>query len=382
MKVAIDIRRARDYGVGTYTRNLVATLARLDPQSHYLLVGRQEDWNELTPLPGNFSFLPFAAESDGLRRDAQLCWLLKRRRVTLLHTPYLAAPWLMSCRHIVTVHDTAEFLDFSADGGPLASALRVYRTRRALHRACCILSVSEATRRDLQRLFELPADKIHVVYNALDARLAQQPPAGEAERTLSRYSVQGPYLLYAGNVAPRKNIPRLIEAFAIVREELREHPQLKHLKLIIIGDELSKHPQLRHAVVKSRTQQDVRFLGFLPPQALSVFYARAAAFVFPSLYEGFGLPPLEAMALGTPVVTSNVSALPEVLGDAAVYVNPENVFDISRGIHQALVDEKLRGQLKQRGLEQVKRFSWENSVRRVLEIYRAQLAPPQGQSTR
>lgn len=377
MKVAIDIRRARDYGVGTYTRNLVATLARLDTQSRYVLVGRQEDWNELAPLPGNFSFLPFATDTDGLRHDARLSWLLQRHRLPLLHTPYLAAPWLMPCRHIITVHDTEEFLDFSTDGGPLVGAIRVYRTRRALHRACCILSVSEATRRDLRRLFELPAEKIQVVYNALDARLAQQPPAGEAERTLSRYSVQGPYLLYAGNVKPRKNIPRLIEAFAIVRDELRGHPQLKELKLIIIGDELSKHPQLRHAVVKSRTQQDVRFLGFLPPQALSVFYARAAAFVFPSLHEGFGLPPLEAMALGTPVVTSNVSALPEVLGDAAVYVNPENVFDISRGIRQALLDDKLRAQLKQRGPEQVKRFSWDNSVRRVLEIYRSQLEPTQ-----
>ncbi|MGH9788435.1 MAG: glycosyltransferase family 4 protein [Candidatus Acidiferrales bacterium] len=288
----------------------------------------------------------------------------------------------MPCRHIVTVHDTAEFLDFSTDGGPLVGALRLFRTRRVLHRACRILSVSEATRRDLQRLFELPADKIQVVYNALDARLAQQPPAEEAERTLSRYSVQGPYLLYAGNVAPRKNLPRLIEAFALVREELREHPQLKGLKLIIIGDELSKHPQLRRAVVKSRTQQDVRFLGFLPPQSLSVFYARAAAFVFPSLHEGFGLPPLEAMALGTPVVTSNTSSLPEVLGDAAVYVNPENVFDISRGIHQALVDEELRAELKRRGPEQVRRFSWDDSVRRVLEIYRAELEPRQSAEAR
>ncbi|MCI0402522.1 MAG: glycosyltransferase family 4 protein [Acidobacteria bacterium] len=378
MKVAIDIRRARDYGVGTYTRNLVATLARLDTQSRYLLVGRQEDWNELLPLPANFSFLPFATDTDGLRHDARLSWLLERQRAPLLHTPYLAAPWLLPCRHIVTVHDTAEFLDFSGDVGPLSSALRVYRTRRALHRACCILSVSEATRRDLRRLFELPGDKIQVVYNALDARLAHQPPsAEEAERTLNRYSVQGPYLLYAGNVKPRKNIPRLIEAFALVREELREHAQLRGLKLIIIGDELSKHPQLRHAVVKSRTQQDVRFLGFLPQQALSVFYARAAAFVFPSLHEGFGLPPLEAMALGTPVVTSNVSALPEVLGEAAVYVNPENVFDISRGIRQALLDEKLRAQLKQRGLEQVRRFSWDDSVRRVLDIYRTQSPPAQ-----
>lgn len=369
MKVAIDIRHVHDYGVGTYTRNLVATLARLDRESSFLLLGRREDWSELPALPENFALLEFDRGAEGMRRDAQLGWRLRRQQVPLLHTPYLAAPWMMPCRHILTVHDTAEFLD-AADGASFRDLLYFYRVRRSLHRACRILSVSQATRRDLQRLFELPANKIEVVYNALDARLEQPPAAEEVERTLSRYSVQGPYLLYAGNVKPRKNIPRLIEAFALVKDELREHPRYADLKLIVIGDELTKHPSLRRAVVQSRTQNDVRFLGFVPPQSLSVFYSKASAFVFPSLYEGFGLPPLEAMALGTPVVTSNVTALPEVLGEAAVYVNPENVFDISRGIRQALLDDELRAQLRQRGLEQVRRFSWENSVRRVLEIYR------------
>ncbi|HXE74127.1 MAG TPA: glycosyltransferase family 1 protein [Candidatus Xenobia bacterium] len=371
MRVAIDIRRVHDFGVGTYTRNLVRTLARLDTESQYLLLGRQPDWNELLPLPANFSLLEFQIDVDGLRHDARLDWLLRRHRAQLLHTPYLMAPWLIPCRHILTVHDTSEFFDVSANGFSLRELLLFYRTRSGLRRAWRVLSVSEATRRDLQSLFGLPPDRIEVIYNALDTRLEQRPSPEEIDRTLNRYSVQGPYLLYAGNVKPRKNIPRLIEAFALVKEELREHPEYSRLNLIIIGDELSKHPQLRRAVVQSRTQHHVRFLGFVPPQSLSVFYSRAAAFVFPSLHEGFGLPPLEAMALGAPVVAANTSALPEVLGDAAVYVNPENVFDISRGIQQVLLDADLRARLQARGPQHAQKFSWEKSVQRVLELYRS-----------
>src|SRR5213076_2539840 len=124
------------------------------------------------------------------------------------------------------------------------------------------------------------------------------------------------------------------------------------LKLIIIGDELSKHPDLRRTVIRSGVQNDVRFLGFIPIEALRIFYDEAKIFVFPSLYEGFGLPPLEAMAHGTPVVTSNVSSLPEVVGNAAVLVNPENVFEIMRALHRVLTDQALRTRMKDRGYEQ------------------------------
>ena len=365
MKVAIDIRRVRDFGVGTYTRNLIATLARLDRETHYTLVGTGDDWSHLDRLPDNFSLLE--AEPG---RALRLAWKLRRQKTQLCHTPYLATSWVFPCPHVVTVHDTAEFLDLSGDGGTLADLIRFQRTRLALRRARRILSVSQATGRDLQRLFGIPRDKIEVIYNALDPRLAGTPPPADQERTLSRYNVNSPYLLYAGNVKPHKNLPRLIEAFALVKDELRAHPRYADLKLLIIGDELSQHPQLRRTVIQSRTQQDVRFLGFVDAPTLSIFYARAAAFVFPSLHEGFGLPPLEAMAHGTPVVSSNVSALPEVLGEAALYVNPENVFDISRGIRQLLLDDKLRQYLAEQGRAQVAKFSWEKSVERVLAVYR------------
>ena len=155
----------------------------------------------------------------------------------------------------------------------------------------------------------------------------------------------------------------------MLRGDLENHPVYKDLRLIIIGDEISRYPAVRRAVIKTRVEDVVRFLGFVPFETLRVFFEAAAAFVFPSLYEGFGLPPLEAMASGTPVVTSNVSSLPEVVGDAAVLVNPENVFDIARGIREALLDQNLRTDLIRKGYRQTRRFSWAQTARQVLEIY-------------
>ena len=155
----------------------------------------------------------------------------------------------------------------------------------------------------------------------------------------------------------------------MLREQLAAHPVYGDLRLVIIGDTISQYPAVRQAVLKSKMEHAVRFLGFVPFDTLRCFYESAAAFVFPSRHEGFGLPPLEAMACGTPVVTSNVSSLPEVAGDAAMLVNPGNVFDIARGIREVLTDEPLRAELIRRGRAQAARFSWERSAREVLEIY-------------
>jgi glycosyltransferase involved in cell wall biosynthesis len=177
-------------------------------------------------------------------------------------------------------------------------------------------------------------------------------------------------LLYAGRISPHKNVVRIIEAFSALKSELSKEDRFEDLKLIIIGDEVSKHPDLRRAAVKGGVQNDVRFLGFVPIDVLRIFYDQAKIFVFPSLYEGFGLPPLEAMAHATPVVTSNTSSIPEVVGNAAIMVNPENVFEIMRALHRVLVDQPLRDKLKARGLEQAGKFSWDAGVRRMLEVYR------------
>jgi len=216
----------------------------------------------------------------------------------------------------------------------------------------------------------IPADRIRLAYNAPNPDFFRPVPAGRAHGILERYQIDYPFLLYAGNIRPQKNIPRLVKAFAVARERLLRHPVYGDLHLIVIGDEISRYPSVRRAVIQARVEKAVRFLGFVPFEALRVFFESAALFVFPSLYEGFGLPPLEAMASGTPVVASNVSALSEVLGDAALLVNPENVFEIARAIQDALLDEDLRGELIAKGKAQAARYSWERTAREVLEVYR------------
>lgn len=192
---------------------------------------------------------------------------------------------------------------------------------------------------------------------------------GGHELVLERYQVHYPFLLYTGNVRPQKNLPRLVEAFALVKGQLANDETFRDLRLIVIGDEISKSPAVRQAVMQARIAHSVRFLGFVPLETLRSFYKAAEGFVFPSLYEGFGLPPLEAMASGTPVVTSSTSSLPEVAGEAAVIVDPENVFDIARGIKEVLTDRVLRRRLVEAGRRQVERFSWERTARQVLDAY-------------
>jgi glycosyltransferase involved in cell wall biosynthesis len=273
---------------------------------------------------------------------------------------------------VLTVHDLLDHFYPPQMNSALRRSLRFYFTRRVLRRAGRIFAVSNSTRNDIGRLFNIPLDKVEVIYNAIDERF-RRGHATDADRQLiaERYQVNYPFLLYAGNIRPHKNVIRIIEAFAALKAQLDKEGRYPDLKLIIIGDELSKHSDLRRTVVRSGVTNDVRFLGFVPIDVLRIFYDTAKIFVFPSLYEGFGLPPLEAMAHGTPVVTSNASSLPEVVGNAAVLVNPENVFEIMHALHRVLLDQSLRERLKRAGYEQSTVFSWESSVARILQLYEA-----------
>jgi len=371
MKVAIDIRRAGDFGVGTYIRNIINELAHQDRDSRYLLIGEPRHMQEIDPLPDNFELVEFSAPLGSAHSQVRLPLLLTRHGVELLHIPWFYAPAALPCPLVITVHDLTDFFYPPPGTARVVQAARLHFARRALVKARRILAVSQATRRELSRAFHIPETKIEVIYNALDERFAHEPPPADPERVLERHAVNFPFVLYAGNIKPQKNLTRLIEAFAVAKAELADHPEFEGLKLLLIGDELTKHPDLRRAVVRTRVREDVRFMGFVPHDVLRVFYSKARAFLFPSLYEGFGLPPLEAMAHGTPVLTSNVSSLPEVLDHAALLVNPENVFDIARGIRQVLTDEALRRQLIERGHEQLRKYSWERSARQVLDVYRS-----------
>ena len=367
MNIAIDVQRIEDFGVGTYIRNLVRTLAANDTENRYLLLGDPEKIHGVAALPQNFLAVQWGEAKRSLRREYQLHRLLQAHRVNLLHIPYLRPVYFVPCRYLMTVHDVADFI-YSRQSG-WQHNWRYRMVRRTLSQSQRILAVSRATQRDIENLFGIPASHIRVVANAIDERFVQRARREEQRLVLERYRVTDPFLLYVGSARPQKNLPRLIEAFAVIKGELRDHRTFGNLKLLIIGDELSEHPDLRRSVIRTRMQDDVRFLGFVPVEILRVFYQSAEVFVFPSLHEGFGLPPLEAMAQGTPVVTSNVSSLPEVVGDAAVLVPPENVFEIARGVERALLDEELRAQLRLRGQRQIARFSWDRSIHEVLDIY-------------
>ena len=361
-----------EFGVGTYIRNVVRTLARLDRDGEYFLIGSPERVAECGALPPNFHSVALDGGDNTLKGTLDFRAIVRRLDCDVVHIPHLYwIPRGLGCPYVLTVHDLLEHMYGSRDLSSLRRSLHFYLTRRVLRRAARVIAVSQFTRNEIEKLLAIPDARIEVVYNAIDERFLHGH-ATEADRDLiaQRYLVNYPFILYAGAIRPHKNVVRIIEAFSALKSELQKEEQFPDLKLIIIGDDLSSHPRLRRTVVRSGVQNDVRFLGFVPIEVLRIFYDVAKIFVFPSLYEGFGLPPLEAMAHGTPVVTSNTSSLPEVAGNAALLVNPENVFEIRRALQRALLDPALRERMKQRGYEQAQRFSWTTSVTRILEIYR------------
>ena len=364
MRIGIDARRLHDFGIGTYIRNLLRQLARLDRQTEFVLICKPEDRDTLAGLGENFRPVPETAGNYSVFEQVKIPLVLKREGVTLFHAPHYVLPPLVSCRSVVTIHDCIHLMFPQYLPNRFALAYASTSIALASRRATRVLTVSESSKRDILRFVDVPPDKIDVIYNAYDERFAVEPRDEDVVRVRERFQLQDAFVLYAGNVKPHKNLERLIEAFDLVRTR-----GLDHLKLVLIGDEISKYAALRRAVHQHQLHKHVRFLGYLPEETLAVMYRLAGVFVFPSLYEGFGLPPLEAMASGTPVVTSNVSSLPEVAGNAALLVDPYDPEAIADGIYRVLTDDALRHELRQKGVARARQFSWETSVGRVREIY-------------
>jgi len=355
----------RDYGIGTYVRNLLRHLSRLDSETEYVLFCREEDCGSVEELGANFRAIPEVAKPYSVSEQLRIPMDLRREKIDLFHAPHYVLPPLTPCKSVVTIHDCIHLRFPQYLPNRLGYAYAWSSMWLATHRASRVLTVSEASKRDILRYYSIPDRKIDVIYNAIDDRLGEEPSPEDIERVRDRYQLNAPYVLYAGNIKPHKNLERLIEAF----HTLRQDPDLQHVKLLIIGDEISKYATLRRAVHRYKLHKHVRFFGFVPDKTLAVLYRLARVFVFPSLYEGFGFPPLEAMASGTPVITSNVSSLPEVAGDAAVLVDPYDPQAIADGIYRVLTDEQLRRDMVHKGIARAGQFSWEQSARRVRQIY-------------
>jgi len=369
LHIVIDVRHIRDFGIGTYIRNLVRSLARQDRENRYTLVARPQDTEEIAGLGDNFHTAIYARPDTELVHHITFPRFLRTFRADLYHIPLNSLAWWMPKPYVLTIHDMSTLLfpprrDFR-------HTIQQERYRRGAHRATRIITVSHSTRRDLETVLHVPPGRIRTIYSAPDPAFTCAPGDDLQDRqTLERYSIHYPFILYAGTIRPQKNVPRLIEAFAVLRAELEQHPDYHDLHLIIIGDEISKNPSVRRAVAQARMDAMVRFLGFVPLETLRVFYRAASVFAFPSLYEGFGLAPLEAMACGTPVVASDIPSLVEAVGDAAELVSPDKVFDIARGLREVLLNRDRRHSLSLAGPARARRFHWDSTAREVLEIYR------------
>jgi glycosyltransferase involved in cell wall biosynthesis len=382
LRVVLDVRHIRDFGIGTYIWNLLSALGTIDQSSHFVLTSLPDSAGDLPALPPNFEVVTYRHRDSERIDHFAYPWFVRSFSPDVVHIPLNAVPIFLPKPYVVTVHDVSSLLFGAPVRGGWRENFQLFRFRRGLIRADRVIAVSDTTRRDIENLLGIHARRIRLVYSAPDPRFVEiSPPtlarSAKAEalleqtRTvLERYQIHYPFILYAGRIRPHKNVPRLIEAFAVVRGELESHPQFRDLRLIIIGDEISKHPEVRRAVVQTRMEQSVRFLGFVPFDTLRIFYSAASAFVFPSLYEGFGLAPLEAMATGTVVVTTSVSSLSEAVGDAAMVVNPDNVFDMARGIREVLTNTELRETLIRQGYERLNQFSWRRTAEQVLDVYR------------
>jgi glycosyltransferase involved in cell wall biosynthesis len=364
VRVAIDARKLHDFGIGTYVRNLLRQLARQGGADTFVIFCGPADTEFIRSLGPQFEPQVERAGNYSVREQISLPLALRRARVDVFHAPHYVVSPLVSCPTVVTIHDCIHlrFPQYLPNRAAYLYA-RAFMTIAA-RRARRVLTVSHASKDDILRYLKVPEAKVEVIYNAPDERLATPPTEDEIGRVRERFLLTSPFVLYTGNIKPHKNVDRLIEAFSILRRR-----GVDGVKLLIIGDEMSKYPNLRRLVHRFQLHQQVRFLGFVPDATLAVLYRLAAVFVFPSLYEGFGLPPLEAMASGTPVITSNVSSLPEVVGDAALLIDPMDAGAVADGMARVLGDAALRAELIRRGHERVKAFSWERSVARTREVY-------------
>ncbi len=362
MLIGIDASRAayrQRTGTENYSLFLIRAILKLDRENRYRLYFSQPPAPGLLPAASNAQIqtMPFPR----LWTHIRLSWEMATRAPDVLFVPAHVLPLMHPRRSVVTVHDLGYLYYPQAHTRWARYYLRrstSYNARAAAH----LIADSQATKRDLVERCQVSDGKITVVYPGYDPQFAPIRDHARLAAIRERYPIPGPYAIYVGTLQPRKNLARLLEAFAILVQ------QIEHIHLVIAGKRGWLHKPLFARVQELGLDERVHFTGYVPQDDLPALISGARVFVLPSLYEGFGLPVLEAMACGTPVICSNVSSLPEVTGDAAILVNPHNTVQLAEALGQLLADEQLRNKLANRGLLRASQFSWEKCAQETLRV--------------
>jgi glycosyltransferase involved in cell wall biosynthesis len=373
MKIAIDVRTVlpNRSGVGNYVLHLTENLIRVDPDSLYYFLTFKKNIPLLGALDGreNPMLTVFSHENHPMGDFWEhfiLPLRLKKRGIDIFHGPASLIPFRKDhYKTVVTIHDLVAFL-FSETIPLKYGAYMRYLLRHAVKKADKIISVSYHTREDLVRILNVPKEKIVVIHEAPSPIFRSYPP--EEVRTVleNRYGIRKKYIYHLGNIEPRKNLINLLEAFTLVCRETGSDYQL-----VVSGQKGWLIRSLSRFLKTYPLQDQVLFTGYVPHQDLPYFMNGAELFVFPSLYEGFGLPVLEAMRCGTPVISSNLSSIPEIAGNAAVLVDPTDVQALAGEIVRLLRSREERERRSRLGLVQAARFSWAEVARKTLEVYRS-----------
>jgi glycosyltransferase involved in cell wall biosynthesis len=370
MKICVDLSAGVHgrAGIGRYAVELLSGLVATDLENQYtLFYNRPED----AQVPAALQHLPARTISSSAkywRFRTLLAHLFHRPQellsgsVDVFHATSNLLPNLSQTGTVFTLHD----LIFQLHPATHTRLNRWFLSLMMpifLRKADHIIAVSNTTASDAVHLYNLNQDKMSVIYEGITPHFQPVTDDRQQQQIRIQYALPQRFIFFVGTLEPRKNLPNLIRAFAAAK--------LDEVKLVIAGKRGWMYQPIFDLVQELGLEQDVQFVGFIPDEDLPALYSLAEAFVFPSLYEGFGLPVLEAMACGTPVITSNISSLPEVTGDAALLIDPSNVQEMSLAIGRLVKDASLRQELGQRGLCQASQFSWRRAAEETLDVYRS-----------
>lgn len=383
MKIGVDARfltHSQRGGFKTYTENLIAALATVDTENEYMLyLDRPPHQKTTLPRSPNFTFriVPGLFPLVGMpwREQVALARQVARDRIDLLHSPCLTAPLKLSCPSVVTIHDMLWFFPEKFSRGNTWSVRRklmewYYRwiPQYAAKKASAIITVSQAAKESIGEYLKLNDNRIFVTHEATSPFFRQVNDDQQIEAVCCKYRLPPEFILAIGSADPRKNIKTLVQAYTLLPAELQSR-----FRLVIVWTHSFLAAELTRHIESLRLTERVQFLEQVPNEDLVLIYNAATLFVFPSLYEGFGLPVLEAMACGTPVIAANNSSIPEIAGEAALLVDAQDPRRMAETMRLALCDRTLRVNLTQKGLERVKNFSWEKCARATINVYRQAL---------